>query len=239
MPRGAMWLNRDKARPYVLATECRSRMFGTLLYGSTQETERAAGSASIEVRPRPFGVNANGLQHRTIFYPGVLLAARYDDLPPHAGMLHQQVAEMKQTLFRALGIGTGTLHAPVAPRGSRRGRIVLLGPEHALFLRTRHAVILTEHRYSAETRYQVIVPILRGDGLQGDRNVVRIEPQPWFRIFEERTERAFLAAPVIQSVWHPEDVASETPFVIDDVSLGMLEERLCGLFGLEAPGTPV
>ncbi|HEX8830149.1 MAG TPA: hypothetical protein VF705_03230 [Longimicrobium sp.] len=235
LERDATWLNADKPRPFVLATDCAPNLFGTLIYGSTQKTERAASAACVEVLPRPFGVNANGLRARTLFYPGVLLTTRHDLLPAHAGTLHAAMDDLRQGLRSALGIGAGTIMVPGAPAGSHRGRIVFLHPVLGVELRTRYAVLLTEHRYSSEKRYQVIVPIFRGDGVRADPDVVRVGRQPWFTVFPQPTSTALLAAPVVQSVWHGDDIVAETAFVIDDDSLAALEERLCTIFEIEPP----
>jgi hypothetical protein len=229
MPAGATWLNRDKPRPYVLGTACTPDQRGTLIYGSTRETEHAAFASHVQVMPRPSGVNANGLRERTLFYPGVLLPTRYALLPPHTGSLGPALHDLRRALHRAVGIGAGT------PPHSRRGRIVRLHRSFETMLRTRHAVLLTEHRYSREDRYQVIVPIIRGDGVREDESVVRVSKQPWFEIFSEPASTALLAAPVIQSVWHRDDIVGETGFVIDSESLDALEERLCRIFRIDIP----
>jgi hypothetical protein len=233
LPPGATWLNRNKPRPYVLATPCDPTRRGTLVYGSTRETERAFSAANVEIQPRSLGVNANGLQARTFFYPGVLMPAEYPLLPAHTGNLAGVLRDLRQALRNALGIGSGTCLHPAAPARSRRGRIVLLDARFTSAFHTRYAVVLTEHRYSCSKRYQVVVPIVRGDGVQEGPNVVRVERQDWFAIFPDRASTALLVAPVVQSVWHDEDIVDETPFVIDSASLELLEGRLCAMFGIE------
>jgi hypothetical protein len=79
----------------------------------------------------------------------------------------------------------------------------------------------------------VVVPVVRGDGVREIPNVVRVERQEWLAMFTEPTSSALLVTPVIQSVWHPEDIVAEVPFVIDHASLAVLEERLCALFDIE------
>src|SRR3954468_17109194 len=85
MPPGATWLNHDKPRPFVLASACTPSRLGTMVYGSTQETERQWSAAHVEVRPNPAGVNANGLRARTFFFPGVIFPVEHAHLPPHLG----------------------------------------------------------------------------------------------------------------------------------------------------------
>lgn len=71
MRRGATWLNRDKPRPFAVAATLTNNV--TLVYGSTQRTERHSEAACIEVAPRPADVNRNGLRVPTLFYPGTLV----------------------------------------------------------------------------------------------------------------------------------------------------------------------
>src|SRR5687768_11310594 len=81
MPAGFTWLNRDKPRPFALATPCLTEALGTLVYGSTQETEKSAGGACVEVAPVRQGLNRNGLRTNTYFYPGTLLPIEHEGLP--------------------------------------------------------------------------------------------------------------------------------------------------------------
>lgn len=232
LPHGATWLNRDKPRPYVLATPCDPTHRGTLVYGSSRETERVASAAHIAVAPRTVGVNANGLLTRTFFYPGVLVPGEYEDLPAHSGNLALMLGDLRRSLKTALGIGTGACLRAAVPAHSWRGRIVMLDPRFEAAFHTRHAVVLTEHRYSSRRRYQVILPILRGDGVHAGPDVLRVMRQEWFELFAQPTSSALIVPPVVQSVWHPEDIVADTRFIIDEPTLAALERRLCERFGL-------
>lgn len=225
-------MNRDKPRPFALATPCSISHAGVLAYGSTRATEMLAGAACIEVLPRSSGVNTNGLEATTLFYPGILFPAEYDSLPPHLGTLGKQVPEFKLTVSRALGLGTGSCLQPGTPRGSRRGRIVRLRHESATMFRTRFAVLLTEHVYSREKHYDVVVPIFRADRLPATEHGVLVEDRDWLRVFAEPGCRGFVAVRLIQSVWHDSHIAAETPYVIDDATLEAIEAELCDQFGL-------
>jgi hypothetical protein len=179
LPPGSTWMNDDKPRPFALATQCGPGVRGTLVYGSTRETEKNAGAACIEVPPRPHGLNRNGLRANTFFYPGVLLRTAYGELPAHAGFLGGYRGELRAALRIALGIGQGSCSSPGAPAGSRRGRIVELTPELARDLRTRFAVLLTEQEYSRTTNYHVILPIYPGDGRPMGRDMLSIAGREW------------------------------------------------------------
>lgn len=179
------------------------------------------------------GVNANGLVERTFFYPGVMLRAEYADLPAHAGILSGSIPGLRAAIRTALGIGSGSCLRPGAPAGSRRGRIVLLEKSFATALRTRFAVLLTEHVYSREKRYQLLVPLFSGNGRISDPSVLAVPRKDWFDVFGEPTSSALLPAQVVQSAWHADDIVHETRYVLDEDSLAALDSRLCTLFELE------
>lgn len=105
----------------------------------------------------------------------------------------------------------------------------------ATYLHTAFAVVLTEHVYSRENRYQLLVPIFRSDAVQGAEHGTHAEDEEWLRVFAKPTTRAVLPVELIQSVWYDSDIAGETPYVIDAATLAALEERLCAIFGIGAP----
>jgi len=121
-----------------------------------------------------------------------------------------------------------------SPEGSLRGRIISFYPEVAARLQARFGIVLTEHVYSRERRYQLVLPLVRGDGLIAAPGILQVSDKPWFQIFNQPTTRAFLAAPLIQTVWHPDGIAGETAFVLDLESLKTLEDHLCGFFGIRS-----
>ncbi|HEU4560507.1 MAG TPA: hypothetical protein VFS20_21835 [Longimicrobium sp.] len=134
-------------------------------------------------------------------------------------------------LRQALGIGTGTCSHPDAPAGSRRGRIVRLKPEAAAPFYTDVAVLLTEHGYSRVNHYHVLLPILHSDLLELKEKGVLVRDKEWLRVFDDRAE-ALLPVQLIQSAWYGNDIAAETPYVIDDATLQAVENELCAEFGL-------
>jgi hypothetical protein len=233
LPRGATWLNRDKPRPYALATPCSPARRGTLVYGSTRETERTAGAACAEVMPVASGVNANGLDARTFFYPGVMLRAQFAELPAHAGVLGKSIGDLRSAIRTALGIGSGSCLRDDAPAGSRRGRIVVLEESLASSFRTPFAALLTEPIYSREKNYHLVVPIRRGEGWVAHPGVVSLPQKDWFGVFAAPTATALVPVQVTQSVWYKDDIVHETRYVLDDESLSALDSHLCAFFGLE------
>lgn len=233
---GTTWLNLDKQRPFVLATACGTRHEpGTLVYGSTQATERQFGAACLEVDPVRAGLNRNGLSRRTFFYPGALLVTTSAHLPPHAGFLGRSVEQLRSVLRAALGIGQGSCLTAGAPTGSRRGRIVLLQPNLALHVRTSFAVLLTELRYSCHRHHHIILPILPASGTQGAADELVLTSGDWLSVFSKPPQRVLLPVPVVQSVWYDDDVARETEHVMDEESLARIDRALCDYFSLPDP----
>jgi hypothetical protein len=229
-------MNEDKPRPFALATECSPGVRGTLVYGSTRETEARAGAACIEVPPRPHGLNRNGLRANTFFYPGALFRTAYRELPAHAGFLGRYRGELRAALRIALGIGQGSCASPGAPAGARRGRIVELEPDLARDLRTRFAVLLTEQHYSRADGYYVILPIYPHRGEPVDERVLTIPGGDWLAVFSGQAEGAMLPVQVTQSVWYPDDIARETEHVMDEDSLARIDHALCDHFSLPPAG---
>jgi hypothetical protein len=182
----------------------------------------------------PSGLRSNGLVEKTFFYPAILLRTEYAALPPHAGILgNTATAELRSALRTALGIGTGSCDTPGAPAGSRRGRIVTLVREFAQAVRSPLAVVLTQHRYSREQNYHVLLPLIRGDGKVAGETIVTLHERPWFAAFREPTTRVYVPIQVVQSAWYRDDVVAETRYVLDDASLRVIDSALCRYFGLD------
>lgn len=211
-------------------------MLGTLVYGSTQETEKSAGAACVAVSPIAEGVNRNGLRARSYFYPGTLLTLRHDRLPPYSGFLGKSLPELRGALRTALGVGRGSFLNPDAPSGSCRGRLVVLNATFARAIRAAFAVVLTEPRYSAERNYQIILPVFTTFTREGARYDLLVSECEWFNAFPVPVDRILLPIPLTQSVWHGTHIARETEHVVDEETLHEIDRRLCDYFSLEPPG---
>lgn len=237
MPAGATWVNLDKPRPFVLATACGPQVTGTLIYGSTQETERQLGAACIEVTPSREGLNRNGLTSKTFLYPGTLLLIERDHLPPHVGFLGPSLDALRAALRIGLGIGQGSCLSPGAIPGSRRGRVVELHADLALDLRTPFAILLTEARYSRLKNNHIILPIIPEPGIRTSDHDLVVTSVSWLSLFPEPVKNALLPIPVVQSVWYGDDVARETEYVLDEETLAEIDRHLCAYFSL-SPAEP-
>jgi len=234
MSRGATWLNTDKPRPFALSTPCGVGAAGTLIYGSTRETEARFEATCVHIDPRPGGVNRNGLTERTTFYPGILVRDRYERLPPHAGTVGTSLGALRAALHDALGIGTGSCLTAGSAPGSLRGRIVRLEHRRAQALRTPFAVLLTEPRYSIAKHYQLILPLVPDGGLAAP-HVLRLPGGEWMGVFDAPIRSVLLPIPLVHSIWHARDIERETHFVLDEASLAKIDSRLCDFFSLPVP----
>jgi hypothetical protein len=233
MSAGSTWLNRDKPRPFALATASGKGTVGTLIYGSTQETEKSAGAACFAVAPVREGLHRNGLRARSCFYPGTLLAVRHERLPPHSGFLGKSVAELRAALRLALGVGQGSCLGSDAPAGSCRGRIVALKPAFARAIQATFGIVLTEPRYSAERNYQIILPLFTAFDGEGGRHDLLVCARDWLQVLPAAGDRLLLPIPLAQSIWHHAHIARETEHVVDEEALAEIDRRLCDYFSLQ------
>jgi hypothetical protein len=232
MPAGATWLNQDKPRPFALAARSSPGALATLVYGSTQETEKRSGAATIAISPIREGLNRNGLRAKTYFYPGTLLPVQHEDLPPHAGFLGKSLDALRAALRIALGIGQGSCRGSRALAGSRRGRIVVLSAALAREIHTAVAVVLTEPRYSREKCYQIILPVYSGPPEEAGEHQVVISSAPWLAELFTPNGGVTLPIPATHSVWYADDIARETEHVLDERTLADIDRRLCAYFSL-------
>jgi hypothetical protein len=232
MPSGSTWLNRDKPRPFALATQAAERSLATLVYGSTRETEKHRGAGWVQVRPLREGLNRNGLLKPTYFYPGTLLPVLHERLPPHTGFLGKSLGELRVALRAALGIGCGSCLNERVPATTHRGRIVALSAALAADVSASFAVILTEPGYSAQRKYQIILPIVTAFARTASRHDLLVSACGWFRVFSSPVDGVLLPIPIIQSIWHDDDIARETEHVLDDETLREIDRRLCDYFSL-------
>lgn len=232
MPAGSTWLNRDKARPFALATASAPGALGTLLYGSTQQTEKVHGAAAVEVAPIHTGLNRNGLLRRTFFYPGALIPLTHERLPPHAGFLGRSLPELRMALRTALGIGRGSCADSRAPAGSCRGRVVAIRAAMARHLGAPFAVVLTEPGYSASRSYQIILPVFSEFSRTPGPYDLVLSAGDWPGVLPAPAGRVLLPIPLVQSVWHAGHILRETRYVVDDGTLAEIDRRLCDYFSL-------
>ena len=209
---------------------------GTLVYGSSQETEARAGAALIQVPPVRQGLHRNLLRTTTYFYPGTLLPLEHRHLPPDAGFLGHSLAELRAALRIALEIARGSCLGHGAPPDSRRGRIVVLSPALARATRPPAAAILTEPLYSREANYQILLPLFDATGRRAGPNDLLLDGRLASGVFANQVQHVMASIPIIHSVWHAQAIARETEQVLDDSTLAEIDRRLCDYFSLPPSG---
>lgn len=142
-----------KTRPHFLVNRCDPREdphgLGTLAHMSTKATEIVAygspGHRLASVQP------ASG---DSVVVASRLLPQRLDVLVRSMYSAVGDVRSVRRSVLQAIGLGEG-LAEPES--GSVRGRLVRIVEPGLGF---SFGFVLTSHRYSAQRRYQVVVPLL-------------------------------------------------------------------------------
>lgn len=223
--------------PHALIVPAEPARTCTLVYGSTSAAEEAVGGQCHLVQPQRTGVGHNGLSKATRFYTGVLSLRAYEDLPERRGWLGKEVPDLRKKLRRSLGVGKGCAgEAKHEPR-SWRGRIVQLSQFVENTLGSDLGVLVTEPRYSAEQRYQVVVPIIDGTGVtEVVSPALRITSPPWVNLLGDEVTDAILLVPSTVSVRHTNEyIVSDTGSVLNRAHMDAIDEHLCIWFGLRLP----
>ncbi|HEV7591443.1 MAG TPA: hypothetical protein VGO40_25235 [Longimicrobium sp.] len=146
-----------KNRPHFLLNRCDpaadAHVLGTLAHMSTKPTEMVEyGCAGHEIAGTPH-VRKMGWD-RNFVITTRLLPLLAQDLKESRYSAVDEVRNVRRSVMQALSIGGG-----IEPRGngSVRGRIVRVLEDSADF---DFGFVLTEHQYSAQRRYQIVVPII-------------------------------------------------------------------------------
>lgn len=64
---------------------------------------------------------------------------------------------------------------------------------------------------------------------------MRVTSRSWLHALGAGVDAVLLPVSVALSVWHEEDIARETEYVVDDETLGEIDRRLCDYFSLTPP----
>lgn len=123
-----------------------------------------------------------------------------------------------------------------APPGSCRGRIVILDPGLAQEIDASTAIVLTEPRYSAVRNYQIILPLFTVSAGAVDNHDLVLPSRGWADVLPGRENYVLAAIPATHSVWHADDIAQETEYVVDDHTLAEIDRRLSEYFSLPPIG---
>jgi len=213
-----------KSRRHVLLTSCDEGEGGTVAYASTKTTERAFGASSLFVNPSLS--RGSGFTKPTHIYPGRLVLAASRDFLRMTGRLVAELPELRSALMLALGIGTGCARRRAETAASWRGKVVRFSSGFREAVGYSFGIVLTEHRYSAWRRYQIIVPmddLAMSQPVEGD---IPITSGTWFRDVSRTMMGVLLSVSEIQSVFHRDEIESWTGATIDDSALAVLEAAI-------------
>lgn len=134
----------------------------TLAYASTRRNDAVFGAEHVLIDPFATRYRGTGLVRPTCVYPSRLVVWPLDEIRSRspAGRIVDEMPEIRASLVRALGFGTGVTNEPNRTGTNRRGRVVELLPDVAAEWEVNHAAILTEPDYSRHEYQQTVVPLL-------------------------------------------------------------------------------
>ena len=208
-----------KWRRHVLLVPCEDEDdIGTLAYASTSNIESAFGGASVLVDP---GASPRcGFSARTYVMPCRLVSVASEDMDRKTGRLSHEMVPLRRMLRSALGIGCG--------RGRLRGCIAELGEELAAEAGFGMGMIITEPGYSLARRYQLILPLLDATEYAAKPGDVVVSGQPWLA----ELEAGIFAVELIQSAFHPTEVARTLGRMVDEETIARVDQALVQMFRL-------
>jgi hypothetical protein len=220
-----------KGRRHLLLTACRDHDdVGVLSYASTSAIEGAFGGGSFLLDPHSGAYRQTGFDRPTYITPCRLVSALSHDMVRMMGRVIDEMPHIRLVLHHALGLGTGTADSGRA-FGSFRGRVAVLSDSLAREIDCRFAIIVTEPVYSLAERYQLILPILNGEEYESEDGDVLVGHAPWLDQVQLGSG-AILPTRLIQSAFHPSDLAHTLPICVDEATISRIDSALVELFGL-------
>jgi hypothetical protein len=238
-----------KDRGYVLLNRCAPPAPGTLAFRSSKPTERDQfGAPAVPLRAGPSVAPVVRRQGRrdawrpendSLLYPTRLVWWPSADLTRSAQTVTTMLRSIRQTTAVALGMGTGT-HASAGL--GHRGKLLRLSDEGSRVLSFRWGVVLTEPKYSAEERWQVVVPIFRSlrkpmpnDVRVGDQADGTPSAPEWLAAINPGWRGAVLSCALICSVSHLDGhVERIEEATVGQNTIATLEAELAIRFNLTA-----
>lgn len=219
-------------RPHVLLSLCPpGAEIATLAYGSTKPTDARHGAEAVLVEPGATSYRGTGLVYPTYIYPSRLVSFPADALAAPAGLIIDEMPLIRESLRRALGLGTGVTRERNAPGMNRRGRLVELVPDVVEEWEVRYAVVVTEPRYSRTGFQQTVVPLLSEECEPRPLDVIFPPASPLARVHPPLVH-TMLATTMIATVHQPSSVACYLDIVIEPYLLRQVEAALVLHFGL-------
>lgn len=219
-----------KYRPHVLLTEAPEEDAPcTFAYCSRQATEMSFGAPACLIDPHRTTYRGTGLTYPTYVYPNRLVTVDSSILDEPLGRIIDEVVQIRDTLRRSIGLGTGN----GSMSGSWRGQVVVLKASYAAQLGTPYCLVVTEHTYSLEERFQLVIPILDADGHEAEQHdlVVTGDAELLGRLGIRFTNLLF-AVSIIESLFHGRAVERGAAVYLPDDVMAQLDLRLMMLFNI-------
>jgi hypothetical protein len=218
-------------RPHVLLSLCTdSSEVATLAYGSTQRTEAHRGAEHILVDPTTSGYRGTGLAHPTYVYPSRLVSYPREAIGVSSGRVVDEMPQIRTSLRRALGLGTGVTAESNAPGSVRRGRFVELSADLATDWEVRHGLVLTAPHYSRAGFHQTIVPVLDED-CETQALDVFVANTRLLSALGPGYATAVLAVPMVSTLYQPEHIRRYLDVVAQPNLMLEVEAALAMHFG--------
>lgn len=236
-----------KDRGYVLLHRCAPPAVATLAYRSSKSTERDQfGSPTVVLSESLMSPSARSYERRNVkgafnhslIYPTRLVSWPSSDLVRSSQTVTTLLRSIRNTTAIALGMGTGTHRA--AGHG-HRGKLLRLTDTGTRLFPFRWGVVLTEPRYSAELRWQVVVPLFRSASKPLPYNVRVDNPDgpgsrsaDWLTAINPTWTEAVLSCALVCSVSHLDGHVDQIDAAtVDDATLVAIERELTSRFLLQ------
>jgi hypothetical protein len=240
------------SRPFLLLTRSSGQDLASLALMTTKRTEGGYGAPLYEFADQRARLPLPG-QERSYADLCSLIFRQADRLGTSERSHARHMDAVRASLRAALGVGEGI--GPGTAGASIRGRLVRLTRGMDGLYEFRYGVVLTEHRYSAARRLQVLVPVVDvRTFLSEAETVADFDPEPgdvlpprnqaWVTQLPSAWER-----PVIDTVrlssfserweasqrretWLEEQIEYVFPVAVDAATLAEIESALSTRLGL-------
>jgi len=204
----------------------------TLAHGSTSGRDAAYGARHVLIDPRTAPFRRTGFSRPTYVYTSRLVSAARSELGTAAGQIVAEMPEIRVSLARALGLGTGVTREGNVPGSNRRGRLIETTADVVADWDVRHALVLTEPEYSRHGYQQTVVPLLDEGFEPGDFDVQPADNR-WLKTLKWRYGTAILAVPMVSTLYLPDHIARFLDIVVPNEVMDHVERALVAHFGLE------
>lgn len=222
----------SKGRRHVLVTCCEDvNDVGIFAYASTRITEARFGAACLFVDSTS-RVATTGFTRPSYVYASRLVPTHSEDLLRMTGRLIDEMPRLRRLLREALGFGSNRRESAANLRVNWRGKVVRLTEEAVESIGCVYAIVVTEPGYSSHRRYQMIVPVFASDEFASAPGDLEIVGGEWVAAITSGSGGLLIATRYVQSVFHPLEIEGWTGAVVDDDTMGRIENALIEMFEL-------